>query len=587
MRVPHVMLVLVVMLLMPSPAAAAENNSGSEPGLIGYWKLRGDARDSSGCGHDGINHGVDLSTGEFNGRDAYLEIPHAPSLQLGSGDFSIAAWVWTPRTLTDIRGDLISKFDSVDRRGFSLSFVGNTSGYNGPGDLRQLFFGLDSGSLGQWRDCGRPNPHSHSSDAATVFNGSLYVGTIDATDENNWAHVYRYQGEQQWEDLGRLGDRKTRGVYAMVVHNGDLYAATTSSHNRQAPEMDFGRVYRYRGGQEWEEIGQPGACHHLPALASFNGKLYAAAYMEDEPGYCFEYEGDGQWRECGTFEGWPHSLGLHDGRLHLAFPQGKVFAYTGQGTDWEQLGNPFEDSRICNQIHALGVHRGELYAGCWPSGRMAVRQDGKWIDLERVGDATEIVGIANYNGSLYTGSIPRAEVSRLDGQGQWSSIRRLFDPPGFEPVPVRVRERLFVQDWTRASSMAVYQGKLFVTTATCYRRNIDPLPPPDDIRGKVFSYDTGEAVSYDRDLGDGWKHIAAVRSGNRLTLYVDGRQVTSSTSDHDPIDSSTEVPLQIGFGPQSHFHGRMCEVRLYHRALSDDEVQLQHSRDLAVLKLND
>lgn len=585
-RVPRALLVVVVLLLIAVRGTAADDPA-IEPGLIGYWKLQGDARDSSGSGNDGINHGVDLATGAFNGRDAYIEVPHAPSLQLGGSDFSVSEWVWTPRGLTDTPGDLVTKFDTIYRRGLNLSLVGNTSGYNGPGDLRQLFFGLDNGTFGQWTDCGRPNPHSHSSDAATVFNGDLYVGTIDAADEKYWAHVYRYQGGQQWEDLGRVGDRKTRGIYGMVVHDGELYAATTSSHNKQRPEMDFGRVYRYRGGQNWEEIGQPGACHHLSALASFNGKLYVTAYMEDEPGHCFEYVGDRQWHECGTFDGLPHSLGLHDGRLHLAFPKGEVFAYEGQGTDWEHLGNPFGAFQICKQIHALGVHRGELYAGCWPTGRMAVRRGGAWIDLERVGDSIEIVGIANYNGSLYTGSIPRAEVSRLDGQGQWSSIRRLFDPPGFEPVPVIVRDRQFVQDWTRASSMTVYHGELFVTTATCYRRNIDPLPPPDDMRGRVFSYAAGEAVSHDHDLGHGWKHVAAVRSGNRLTLYVDGRRAASATSDRDPIDSSSEVPLLIGFGPQSHFHGRMREVRLYNRALSDDEIQSQHSRDATKLKLED
>jgi len=587
-RVPFRALLCAVTAILSSTAAtSADEKHAAEPGLIGYWKLQGDARDSSGSGNDGVNHGVDLATGRFDGRGAYIEVPHSPSLQLGAGDFSVSAWVWTPAEVTDMPGDLVTKFDTVYRRGLNLSLVGNTSGYNGPGDLRQLFFGLDNASFGRWTDCGRPNPHSHCSDAATVFNGDLYVGTIDADDEKDWAHVYRYQGGQQWEDLGRVGDRRTRGVYAMVVHDGALYAATTSSHNKQPAEMDFGSVYRFRGPDDWEEIGQPGDFHHLPALASFNGKLYIAAYMEDNDGHCFEYAGDGCWRECGSFDGLPHPLGMHDGQLHLAFPQGEVFAFAGNGTDWEHLGNPFGAFQICKQIHALGVHRGELYAGCWPTGRMAVRRGGEWIDLERVGDATEIVGIANYNGSLYTGSIPRAEVCRLDGQGQWSSIRRLFDPPGFEPVPVLVRERLYVQDWTRASSMTVYQGQLFVTTATCYRRNIDPLPPPDDVRGNVFSYATGEAVSHDHDLGHGWKHVAAVRSGNRLTLFVDGRPVSSATSDHDPIDASNEAPLLIGFGPQSHFHGRMREVRLYNRALTESEVLAQHSRDTSELKLED
>jgi len=38
-------------------------------GLVGYWPLRGDCEDHSGQGNHGINHGVDLATGSFEGRD--------------------------------------------------------------------------------------------------------------------------------------------------------------------------------------------------------------------------------------------------------------------------------------------------------------------------------------------------------------------------------------------------------------------------------------------------------------------------------------------------------------------------------------
>ncbi|MBX3436791.1 MAG: LamG domain-containing protein, partial [Planctomycetaceae bacterium] len=207
-------------------------------------------------------------------------------------------------------------------------------------------------------------------------------------------------------------------------------------------------------------------------------------------------------------------------------------------------------------------------------------------DLGRLGDATEVVGIATYNGSLYAGTIPRAEICRFSGPDAWDSVRRLFDPPGFEPVPVTVRDTKYVQDWTRASSLTVYQGQLFVTTATCYRRLINP-PPPDDNRGTVYAYQKGAAVSHDRDLGAGWKHVAAVREGNRLTLFIDGERMVSTIADGAAIDVTNEAPLQIGFGPQSHFQGRLRDVRLYNRALSNDDLRSQHQHDASKLKLND
>ena len=48
--------------------STADESPAADTGLIGYWKLRGDCRDSSGNGNDGINHGVDLTEGKFSGR---------------------------------------------------------------------------------------------------------------------------------------------------------------------------------------------------------------------------------------------------------------------------------------------------------------------------------------------------------------------------------------------------------------------------------------------------------------------------------------------------------------------------------------
>jgi hypothetical protein len=562
-------------LLLFASCVAILSSAGAvaaEPGLVGHWKLLGDCQDHSGHGHHGTNHNVNLATAEFNGRDSYIEVPTSTAFDFGAGNFSIAAWIHTEGQVSDIPGDIVTRFDLALRKGINLTINAASPGYNSQSDVRHLFFGVDSGAAGRWTDRGRPGGKAHSSDALTVFNGNLYAGTTDGPTEVDWAHVYRYQGTDQWEDCGRLGDGRTRGVYAMIVHDGALYAATSASHGRQPVTMSFGRVYRYRGGQNWEDIGQPGENYRLNSLASFRGKLYAAGFnIGPAIGHVYVYDGDQRWRECGEFPGWPHTLLVHDDRLHAAYPRGEVYAYDGD--TWENLGNPHGSTTECNQIHALGVHNGELYAGSWPLGKMAVRRGGKWIDLGRLGDATEVVGLTVYNGSFYAGTIPRAELFRFDGPNQWTSIRRLFDPPGFEPVPVGGGGP-GVADWSRASSLAVFQGQLFVSTATCYRTNID-LPLQGEIRGKVYSFSAGVAVSSDRDFGPGWKHIAAVRDGRALKLYVDGRITATSTAASD-LDISDDAPLKIGFGPQSHFRGKIRDVRLYNRALAEAEIHSLH-----------
>jgi hypothetical protein len=414
--------------------------SAHEAGLVGHWKVSGDSQDASGLEQTGANHSVDLSESSFNGSNAYIEIRDSAALDFGTGDFSIVADIYTEKGLADVPGDIVSKYDPVRRQGFTLGLANNTAGYNAPSDVRQLFFGTDNGTAGDWADCGRPNPKTHISDALTVFDGDLYAGTADGPDESDWAHVYRFKGGQEWEDCGRLGSGKTRGVYAMVVHDGVLYAATSASHGSQPATMDYGRVYRYRSGQQWDDIGQPGENYRLNSLASFQGKLYVAGFnIGPNPGHCYVYDGGKCWSECGKFNGWPHALAVHDKRLYAAYPQGEVYAY--DGATWTNLGNPGGTFAECNQVHSLGVFQGELYAGSWPKGKVAVLRDGKWVDLGRLGDATEVIGLTVYNGSLFAGTIPRAELFRLDCNARWTSVRRLFDPPGFEPVAVGCQGR--------------------------------------------------------------------------------------------------------------------------------------------------
>src|SRR5258708_1259374 len=70
-------------------AVAASNDSALDAGLVGHWKLQGDCRDYSGQGNHGVNHGVGLEKGAFDGVGAYIEVPAHPSLKLGTGDFAL------------------------------------------------------------------------------------------------------------------------------------------------------------------------------------------------------------------------------------------------------------------------------------------------------------------------------------------------------------------------------------------------------------------------------------------------------------------------------------------------------------------
>jgi len=106
--------------------------------------------------------------------------------------------------------------------------------------------------------------------------------------------------------------------------------------------------------------------------------------------------------------------------------------------------------------------------------------------------------------------------------------------------------------------MAVFQGRLFCGT----------LPS-----GRVHALDAGCSVTFDRELRPGWRHLAAVRQGGRLKLFVDGNLVaTSSAFDPSAFDLTNDKPLTIGFGAYKYFRGSLSDLRLYGRALAKEEI---------------
>jgi hypothetical protein len=180
--------------------------------------------------------------------------------------------------------------------------------------------------------------------------------------------------------------------------------------------------------------------------------------------------------------------------------------------------------------------------------------DERWVAAGRLGDEKEVMGMAVHNGKLYAGTLPLAEVHRLDEGARWTRTGRLDMTPD-----VRYR---------RAWSMAVFDGRLFCGT----------LPS-----GRVHALEAGQSVTLDRALGPGWKHLAAVREGGRLTLFVDGTLVASSSSsaNSSALDITNRAPLRIGFGSHDYFRGGLGDVRLYNRAVPAAEIAALAKRGAA------
>jgi hypothetical protein len=383
-----------------------------------------------------------------------------------------------------------------------------------------------------------------------------------------------------------VGHENAEGVGPLIVSGGDLYAVTwTVDWTRVTTGgYDPGRVYRYLGGKRWEDCGQPSDCRTLNCLASYRGKLYVGGGPETWG--VFVQDGANEWKPSAIFtkEGprrcFPHSMAVFNGKLYTGYPV--VYAFDGR--QWTYAGQPIATDIDRLQLYSFVVHQGRLCVGSWPEAKVAVYEGGEdWQGIGRVGDdGTEVNGLVVYNGKLYGGSLPRAEVCRYDGDSQWTSLKRFYSPEGWQPGVPYDCTREQVNEWVRLTGLTIYDGKLFASTGSCTSSVLDA---PCDVRGTVFCMEAGKCVSYDDDLGSGWRHLTAMREGGRLKLFIDGKLTAQSSSVLADYDVSTDQPLRIGFGQIDYFTGKLADVRAYNRALSVCEIQRlatkQHTQFLA------
>ncbi|MFO1095221.1 MAG: LamG domain-containing protein [Planctomycetaceae bacterium] len=534
----------VALSLMTMVASAAR---GDDRGLIGHWKLAGDAKDSSGQGNDGQNHGVDLNApgrngtpggaARFDGISAFVEVPANKSLALGTGDFTLAVWAQTTRELDDVVGDLVSKFDPASRHGFNWCIKDGYGSVGSQANFRNIQFGIDSGTEPKWTDCGRPGNAVYVM-ALAVYDGQLFAGTCESG-QDQMGHVYRYAGGTRWIDCG--SPDHSNAVTALAVHEGQLYAGTGCYRLRgsllpDSPNTTLGgNIFRYDGDGQWTDSGHLEGAEGVGGLCVFRGQLYASSMYHPSQ---YRFGGGQEWVPVATGL-WIYALGVFNHELFGTCWNGcRVFRFDGQ--NWSEPAI----LETAGQTYSFDVHAGALYCGTWKNGHVYYTQDGKtWSDSGRLGNEMEVMGMAVYNGMLYAGTLPLAQVHRYDGDAGWTATGTL------DTSDVRYR---------RAWSMALYQGQLFCGV----------LPS-----GHVHALTAGAAVSNDHELAPGWKHLAAVRQGDRLRLYVDGQPVAESIiSNPAALDLTNEQPLRIGFGGNDYFCGSLSDLRLYGRALSQDEI---------------
>ena len=242
--------------------------------------------------------------------------------------------------------------------------------------------------------------------AATIYNGSLYVGTNKA----DQAEVYRYDGPGlgTWTKVsgtaGTIGGGATTlidMVSSMIIYNGKMYVGTT--------ELDKAEVYRYDGGTTWTKVS--GAA----------GTFATTTLIDGVP-----------------------SMVVHGGRLYIGTKEGakaEFYRYNG-GTSWTVMNTTARtfvttNSAAVNAVSSMVSWNGALYLGLMKTGdadivRMNSVGVSTFISLNAVGatgsyaiDGTAVTGFNDvpamtiWNGRLVAGlaKVNSAEIIEYTGPG--------------------------------------------------------------------------------------------------------------------------------------------------------------------------
>ncbi len=555
--------------------------------LICHLKLDGNLHDETGlCQARGYNisyaRGVDgqaAGSAVLNGQDSWLEIP---SVNLGTDDFFVALALKLPSDRLSF-GDLLCQYDPETRTGFNLTINSTSGGYTGLSDSRILSFGLDSSTEPIWQDHGKPESSNTLISSLCVYAGQLYAGIADAATPDKACRVYRFIGADQWQDCGRLGsDPASHSVFALLVHQGQLFASTGvwDWEKAFAGQAAPGRVYCYEGGQSWRDCGQVGTGYRIMALASHQGELYASSDNSE----VYRYLGGASWEFCGgdrrPLSSDPADIFrldslLSDGNNLYGGGRKRIFCYQGK-TSWRCLAaSPYQVS----QVHKLAIYQGRLHAGTWPHGRvLRLEKDGQITNTGQLGVATdhyqinEVNDLAYYNGKLYAGSIPKAELYRYEKDQDWTRLASLVENPAYSAQDI--------YSWNRIPSLANFAGRLFLTASSCHGL---PSQKPLPAEGRVFSISCGAVASTDQDIGTGWHHIAAARTGGRLTIYLDGQAIANQELTGQ-LDLTNSRPLTVGFGQLAYLNAKIDDLVLIRGKTAPDLARSIYNRQVPFLQ---
>ena len=158
-------------------------------------------------------------------------------------------------------------------------------------------------------------------------------------------------------------------------------------------------------------------------------------------------------------------------------------------------------------------------------------------------------------------------VGDLDGVDDYVEV---LDDPSLDPDYITIEAYIMLKD--PPTRFQVILSKRYADTVKQYVLAGDPTGRKFHLGISIGDtwYDSPETPTLAFDT---WYHITGTFDGSKLSIYLNGEFI-GATNVSGVIDKTTE-PLVIGLnrGYNIYFHGLIAFVRIYNRALSDEEIK--------------
>lgn len=258
--------------------------------------------------------------------------------------------------------------------------------------------------------------------AMSVYNNELYVGgCFDSVGKIKSKYISKWDGEK-WTSVGKGLKQGYRGVEALVVYKGELYAAGDFTIINDSTEVEH--IAKWNG-KEWLPVGNGKAdCVHpyMTALCVYKDELYAASLFDSIGG--IKAKNIARWN----------------------------------GVKWDSVGNG-----VNYTIIALAVFKDELYAGgiCNEEDGPSVKWNGtKWnyLSNEKI-NFTEVQSYTTYQSNLLVGGTFGRYIGGSAGRTGINPFNHIakYDGTSYSAFDEGIND-----DEASITSMEVYNNELFV-----------------------------------------------------------------------------------------------------------------------------